>query len=179
MTEALDNGTGHYSSDTKMNKFSQQILIALAALAGVGLSVVLIYQHKPYSLSYMLKSADFAGISQYGLAQDGTLITGPGITVLKKSKNYDILSLLKTSSSFHSSSAAPAADYVIDLQSYKGERHLESYFYVVATGELGRDHDWCYVPNAFRLWMKTLPKPHHTMYRITRTLYYETVHRTK
>ena len=134
-----------------------------------------LFRSKQYSLKYMLRAADFVAITQYGKSQDGTLVSDCGLAVLIKSKNPEIYSLLKGSSGFHSVSPSGSADYVVYLQSYKDSRHDESYWYFGNTGELGHKHEWCYVPKALQIWMKTLPKPHHGKYRITRAPYYDIV----
>jgi hypothetical protein len=131
------------------------------------------------NVRYALRNTDLVIICQYGTAQDGTQLLGSTIATLSEAENEKMLSLLKASSGFHTTAPSLPADYILSLENIKKGEHPMTVSYLIATGELGRDHDWCYVPNVFKSWMKTLPKPHHAIYRITRTPYYENVQGTK
>lgn len=69
--------------------------------------------------------------------------------------------LLKTSKRFHSDPPTVKPNYAIDIFSDDPAIRLQQFEYVSATGELGRDHDWCYVPDEFRDWIKSLPVGRH------------------
>ena len=130
-------------------------------------------------LSYALKTVDLVTIGQYGIAQNGTKVLGPAITELSESENAKMLLLLRTSSRFHATPSYLPADYMFTLGSSRERGHSIIVSYFTKTGELGHDHDWCYVPEGFKTWMKTLPKPSHARYRIIRRPYYEAIQMMK
>ena len=116
------------------------------------------------SLRQFLKQADVINIEQYGADQKGARMLGPGVATLHRSENAPVFLAIKASSRFHSNPPHKAADYVItvSVQNYKYEAECD---YYASTGELGRDHDWCYVPAAFKDWINKTAKPVHTKFK--------------
>ena len=116
------------------------------------------------SLRQFLLQADIIDIGQYGTDQKGVRILGPGVAMLHRSENAPMFLAIKASNRFHSNPPHKPADYVISVsvQNYKYEA---DYDYYANTGELGRDHDWCYVPAAFKDWMNKIAKPVHTKFK--------------
>ena len=159
----------------------QGALIASLVIAAAALSLALFHKQwlNNHTLKHALQSADLVTISQYGTAQDGTQITGPAIDVLTESRNTKMLLLLKTSAGFHTKPPSAVADYMFGLEGSRERSNSIIVSYVIKTGELGHDHDWCYAPIQFRAWVKTIPKPHHPKYKILRTPWYENVQEVK
>ena len=88
-------------------------------------------------------------------------------------ENATVLKLLKASHHFHSQPPQSSMNggYVFWIW-VDSERSTppHPYVYVPKTGELGRDHEWCYVSVKFRDWMKS-PPIWKQNYTITKTPY--------
>jgi hypothetical protein len=115
----------------------------------------------PLSLRQLLQQTDVVTIDQYGQDQNRERFLGPGVSILDKSENAAMFFLLKTSNKFQSAPPNKPASFVftMSMNNYQSE---QQYDYIADTGELGHGKEWCFVPDKFRKWVKTLAKPIHS-----------------
>ena len=168
----------------------RSVVIALAVIIfcywAWPVTIPLLNRFRDYSLPHVLKTMDGMGICNHVPAMiDGQPggISGSTIAVLDPQHNPEMFDVLRQSSGFHSIAQHPDWDFTFYVRDFEGKHWTDYpgpfYYYCSQTGELGRDKEWCYVPAAFRAWMKTLPKPHHDHYQIIRTPYYDNVQEVK
>lgn len=165
-----------------MRKGCRQALITLATLVGLSLVVYcdtiggpthllpqpvrrwvyLTLLPKPplphWTLYHETKTADEVQIERI----DGNGV--PPLPRLDHEHDPAMLKLLHNSHQFHSSPPHAKPELILDIEKSDGKYNesetgptpFPMYQYVIETGELGQDHEWCYVPQEFREWMKTV-----------------------
>jgi hypothetical protein len=74
-------------------------------------------------------------------------------------RNSSLLARLKECRQFHSRPLGSHSNYNVVVYTLLGQHTVLHYEYNISTGELGKGHEWCYVPEDIRVWINNLSIP--------------------
>ncbi len=166
----------------ELNKIPHKPICFLLLLIVVG-SIGWYQWQRTYSLENVLRHAYLIEISEPGsetpvksisLSEAILAEISPGKAAYYNADTHQltectssIFSQLKQCNDIHHIPRGRKFDYVVKVYTITGKRTVVHYNYIASTGELGRNNEWCAVPNNVRIWIKGLAVPKHDLIQTT------------
>ena len=152
---------------SKIKIDSRTIIVAMVGIAfcywAWPVTIPFLNMMRDYSLPHVLKTMDGVGIRMpIPAIIDGHAgkMSGSTIAVLDALHNPEMFNVLRHCSGFHASPQTADYDFTLSIRGFEGKQWTDYpgpyYYYCSKTGELGRDHEWCYVPPIFKIWMEKI-----------------------
>ena len=82
-------------------------------------------------------------------------------------RNSSLLAELKECTNVHSQPLGRNATYAFNVYTILGQRTVIHYDYNLTTGELGKNQEWCYLPENIKMWINRLPAPSRDIVQTT------------